>query len=114
MHALTGSDTTSRISTKSKAFKIAQSDTFRDNLAMFGEDELTGDLLRVAECFLVRCFATVDAAALTTFDELRYFIYHKSKKIELDSFPSSSSCMKIFPIHATVRNVLVQPSVPVE
>ena len=60
--APTGSDTKSRISTKTKAFKIAQSDIFRENLATFGEDELTGDLLRVAECFLVRCFATVDVA----------------------------------------------------
>ena len=95
MHALTGSDTTSKIGTKKKAFKIAKDEIFQDSLATFGEDKLSGDLMRAAECFLVRCRATADAKSISSFDGLRHFNFHKSQMIDLDSFSCTSTTIQL-------------------
>ena len=94
VHALTGSDTTSKISTKQKAFKIAKDEIFLDGLATFGEDKLSGDLMRAAECFLVRCLATADTKTISSFNGLRHFTFHKSQKINLESFPCTSTTIQ--------------------
>ena len=78
VHPLTGSDTTSKVSTKQKAFKIAKDEIFLDSLATFGEDIISGDKMVAAECFLVRCLATADAKTISSFDGLRHFNFYKS------------------------------------
>ena len=92
VHALTGCDMKSKISTKKRGFKTAKSEMFRDR---FGEDQMSGDLMRAAEYFLVRCLATSESAEVSSFDALRHSVFHnRKKKIDLDTFPCSSACIR--------------------
>ncbi|KAG1654620.1 Ionotropic receptor 25a [Nymphon striatum] len=89
VHALTGCDTTSKVSTKYAAFKVAEqggSDLIKD----FGKLELTNDMEHRAETFLS---SAVAGFKFDTMDQIRYFQYHhkgiKNNFVELA--PTSSS-----------------------
>ena len=89
LHCLTGCDTTSKISTKTMALKVAQS-VANVYLMEFGKQPLTEDMERNAEIFLVRSLG----ANFLTMDELRFHQFHH-KKIK--------SFQDLVPTSATVR-----------
>ena len=97
VHALTGCDTTSKISTKNKAFKTSKLEKFQKSLATFGEITLTEELVATSEEFLVECLASKEAKATgaKTFDSLRHFMFHNRKKdIDLDTLPCTSRSLR--------------------
>ncbi|KAG1678573.1 hypothetical protein GQR58_013376 [Nymphon striatum] len=89
LHALTGCDTTSKVSTKYAAFKVAEqggSDLIKD----FGKLEFTNDMEHRAETFLS---SAVAGSKFDTMDQIRYFQYHhKGIKNNFEELaPTSSS-----------------------
>ena len=97
VHTLTGCDTTSKISTKNKAFKTSKLEKFQKSLATFGEITLTEELVATSEEFLVECLASKEAKAtgVKTFDSLRHFMFHNRKKnIDLDTLPCTSRSLR--------------------
>ena len=83
VHILTGCDVASKIGTKSAALK---SDPHM-YLKNFGENELLESYLVHAELYLIKVLQSNS----TTFDELRYELYRKKKKILYDLPPTSRS-----------------------
>ena len=73
VHALTGCDTTSKVSTKSRALKTAI--TCGDLIKSFGKDEINDQMISDAEQFLVKCVSSSKSHFPTSFDELGYEIY---------------------------------------
>ena len=47
-----------------KPLRLLKDEICLDSLTTFGEEMLSGDLMRAAECFHVRCLATIDAKTL--------------------------------------------------
>ena len=89
MHALTGSDTTSKIGAKKAALETAESN-FGELLLCFAKESITLDMINQDERFLVQCCAPKSACKM--FDELRYQIYHKQAfKFDLEKIPATSS-----------------------
>ncbi|KAG1670900.1 hypothetical protein GQR58_016621 [Nymphon striatum] len=89
VHALTGCDTTSKVSTKYAAFKVAEqggSDLIKD----FGKLKFTNDMEHRAETFLS---SAVAGSKFDTMDQIRYFQYHhKGIKNNFEELaPTSSS-----------------------
>ena len=69
VHALTGCDTTSKVSTKHAAFKVAEqggSELIKD----FGKLQLTSDMDHKAEMFLA---STIGGSKFDTMDKVQYF-----------------------------------------
>ena len=88
MPALTGSDTTYKISTKHAAMKA-----IHNNLTLiqnFNNLELTESMIQMAENFLVRCLKpTID---LETFDNLRLAAFNSnSLKMGFETIPCTSA-----------------------
>ena len=72
VHALTGCDTTSKVSTKNAAFKVAEqggSELIKD----FGKLQLTSDMEHKAEKFLT---CAIGGFKFDTVDKICYFQYH--------------------------------------
>jgi len=88
LHALTGCDTTSKISTKLAVLKAT-----RNNLSLihnFDSSELTESMIQMAETFLVRCLKpTTD---LETFDDLRLAAFNSNAlKMDFERTPCTSA-----------------------
>jgi hypothetical protein len=80
---------TSKIGTKVSALKIALSEKF-DGLNSFGQMAINEEMVSLAEKFLVRCICKDES--VNTFDQLRNMVYYKkSKKMDLERFPPTSS-----------------------
>ena len=101
-YALTGCDTTSKISTKSRALKTAI--TCGDLLKSFGKDEISDQMLSDAEQFLVKCVSSSKSHFPTSFDELRYEIYHNEKfTFDLEKLPPTSTSIKQHILRAYIQ-----------
>ena len=57
-HSLTGCDTTSKVGTKEKAFKVASNEKLQQQLPEFGTSVLGHKMLKYAEEFLLECIGT--------------------------------------------------------
>lgn len=99
IHALTGSDTTSKVSTKEKAFKIASHEKHQTQLADFGDNDLTTEMIRYAEEFLLECIGNKESISMgiETFDLLRHFVFHSKDKKDFDveKLPCTSETIKL-------------------
>ena len=91
-HALTGCDVTSKVGTKKNAVKAAHKITHR-GLLRFGFDGLNEEIIASAESFLIDCLP-VSTTGITKFDEVRHSEYHKSKIINISTFPCTSSTLR--------------------
>ena len=80
LHALTGRDSTSKVSTKVAALRTTIEGGGELFLA-FGWSVLTDDMIANAEKFLTRCFSA--RSKCTHFDDLRYDVYHE-KEFQFD------------------------------
>ena len=71
LHALTGSDTTSKVGRKDKAFKVVCSSKHQE-LTIFGENDLNSERIKNAEKFLIECVGNKESLSMgtTTFDRL--------------------------------------------
>ena len=69
VHTLTGCDTTSKVSTKHAAFKVAEQDG-SELIKDFGKLQLTSDMDHKAEMFLA---CTIGGSKFDTMDKVRYF-----------------------------------------
>ena len=87
MPALTGCDTTSKISTKHAAMKAIHNNL---TLIQFNNSELTESMIQMAENFLVRCLKpTTD---LETFDDLHLAAFNSnSLKMNFETIPRTSA-----------------------
>jgi len=93
VHALTGCDTTSKIGTKTSAFKTAEKYGY-ELIYSFGKSELTEQMINNAERFLVRCLSSNEN--IGCFDELRYEVFHKKQlQFNIETFPPISNSIKI-------------------
>ena len=72
IHSLTGCDTTSKIGTKEKAFKVASIEKHQQQLSEFGERVLGHEMLKNAEEFHLECISTREllSRGITTFDSM--------------------------------------------
>ena len=93
-HALTGCDTTSKISTKNNLIKHVMNGKHNSYIESFGKKELDNDMIAAAEFFLVRLFSDVED--VKTFNELRYSVYHKnSANLDLEKLPCTSIAIEL-------------------
>ena len=84
LHALTGCESTSKVSTKAAALSTAIES---------GRSKVTEDLIANAKKFLNRCLSL--SSICTHFDHLRYDIHHKKKfQFDLEKYPATSESMK--------------------
>jgi hypothetical protein len=89
VHALTGCDTTSKVGTKLSALQTAEKYGY-ELLSSFGTSDITDEMIKNAEKFLVRCID--HNSHVDTFDDLRNQIYHRhSFKLDLERLPPTSS-----------------------
>ena len=72
VHALTGCDTTSKVSTKHAAFKVAEQGGL-ELIKDFGKLQLTSDMKQKVEKFLA---SAIGGSKFDTMDKIRYFQYH--------------------------------------
>ena len=87
IHTLTGSDTATKVGTKSSAIR-AGADCYH-LMYSFGRDSLSDKLITDAEKFLLKCITKHD---VDTFDELRFIVYHdKYSKFDIEHFPQTST-----------------------
>ena len=107
IQALSGSDTTSKIGTKNKAFKVAKNEKHQTALQHFGIGELDSFMLDAAEAFLIDCISTrkSNLAGSNSFNNLRHLIYHDSKKFELANLPCTTNtlCLHIMRAYLQTR-----------
>ena len=93
IHALTGCDTTSKVSTKKVAFACAQSDSV-DFIQTFAKQPLSENMINDAESFLVKCLSP-KSISVSTFDELRYIKYHsQSFNLDFEKLPTTSTSIR--------------------
>ena len=90
IHCLTGCDTTSKISTKPTAIKVAEA-CAAEYLMDFGKQPLTEDMERHAEMYLVRTLGS----DLHTMDELRFYQYHHKKIRSFQDLAPTSSTIRL-------------------
>lgn len=91
IHSLTGCDTTSKFSTKTKAVKMGLKKGF-DLLNSFGRETINDNIIADAEAFLLSCITTHD---VNSFDELRHIVYHeKHSKFDIEKFPPTSATVE--------------------
>ena len=83
--------------TKKRAFKEAMKEHNQEKLAKFGTKTLDEDMIRCTEEYLVDCLSTVASrdAGASTFDTLRHYFFHHSKKFELDKMPCTSKSIEL-------------------
>ena len=92
VHSLSGCDTTSKVSTKKSALKVASLRS--DLLEGFGQGPLTENMISSAEKFLVGCISDLDK--VETFDELRHYQYHKkSFEFSLEKLAATSKSIHL-------------------
>lgn len=93
LHALSGCDTTSKVSTKLSVFKAAEQGGL-ELLKDFGKNnELSHDVEIKAEQFLAHAIGGVN---IDTFNELRYFLYHhKSIKNNFEKLVPTSNSIQL-------------------
>ena len=94
LHSLTGCDSISKVGTKSAALKCVPEHGYL--IADFGKSELTEDIVKRAENFLINCIKPVTSTS-RTFDQLRFNQYFdiKSKKVDLSHVPCTSSTLRL-------------------
>ena len=81
LHALTGCDTTSKISTKLAALKAVCKPGNSYLILNFGNPQLTERAIQMAETFLVKCIQP--STDLATFDDLRLAAFN-SNALKMD------------------------------
>ena len=86
-----GCDKKSKIRTKSAALKVASTEIF-DELVSFGQSIMDEETLTLAENFLFwRFFKDKNVKML---NQLRNIVYYeKSKELDLEKLPATSSCV---------------------
>ena len=90
-YGLSGSDSTSKVSTKAAVLKALLEHGHL--LDAFGLDELSEGMSQNAEEFLVKCI--LSSSGCTNFNDLRYEMYHHKKfKFDLHKFPCTSESLK--------------------
>ena len=97
VHAFTGCDTTSKVGTKLSALQTAEKYGY-ELLSSFGTSDITDEMIKNAEKFLVRCID--HNSHVDTFDDLRNQIYHRhSFKLDLEG------CHLRHPVFFYISNV---------
>ena len=92
-HALTGCDSTSKVSTKNNLIKHVTDGKYNRYIENFGIEDLDKDMIAAAEFFLVRLFSDVED--VKTFNDLRYSVYHKnSANLDLGKLPCTSNAIE--------------------
>ena len=90
LHALTGCDSTSKVSTKLSALNIIRKQENRSMILNFDSPHLTDDAIQMAESFLVKCLKP--STNLETFDELRLAEFDNSAlKIDFEKTACTST-----------------------
>ena len=98
LHALTGCESTSKVSTKAAALSTAIEG---------GQSKVTDDLIANTKKFLIRCLSL--RSICTHFDHLRYEIHHKKKfQFDLEKYPATSENMKQHILYAYFQAFLWQ------
>ena len=93
VHALTGGDFTSKISTKTNAIKVACTEKGYF-LNSFANHNLSKEVLSNAELFLIHCIK--GNTVYRTFNPLRNSVYHrKCNKLGLGKFPCTSGTLEL-------------------
>ena len=99
IHALTESDTTSKVRTKDKAFKVACNSKYQHQLAKFGENVLNSELMKKAEEFLKEFVGNKESLSMgiATFDRLRHFVFHSENKKDfaIEKLPCTSETIRL-------------------
>ena len=95
-----GYDTSSKIGTKVKALKAAETNG-NEVLCFFGKSELTENMIDDAEKYLLHC---VSHECISSFDELRNDTYHKKlQQFDLEKFPPTSSSIRQHTLRAYLQ-----------
>ena len=95
IHALTGCDTTSKVSSKLQAFKAAQKPEYA-SLIKFGISKLAECMYGTAERFPLECIMRGESWVLNTFDELWCSRYHSHNlKFDLERYPCTSRSIRL-------------------
>ncbi len=90
LHALTGCDTTSKVSTKSAALKAICSQENSSMILNFECSPLTEDTIQMAETFLVKCLKP--STDKTTFDDLRLATFSSNAlKLDFEKTPCTAT-----------------------
>ena len=90
LHALTGCDTTSKISTKHAALRAVQKPLICSLILNFDCPQLTENALQMAETFLVKCLKP--STDLQTFDDLRLDAFDSyALNIDFEKTPCTST-----------------------
>ena len=82
IHNLTGSDTTSKVGAKQKAFKAANNSKHQQQLEKFGENDLNSEMMNNAEEFLIECVKNKESLSMgiAMFNRLQHFVFHSEDK----------------------------------
>lgn len=89
LHALTGCDTTSKVSTKAAALKAISKPEQSSLILNFDHLPLTDDAVRMAELFLVKCLKP--STDLETFNDLRVDAFNSNAlKLDFEKTPCTS------------------------
>ena len=99
IHSLTGCDTTSKVGTKEKAFKVASNEKLQQQLCEFGERVLGHEMPKYAEEFLLECIGTRESLSrgITTFDSMRHDNFHNEerKDFNIEKLPCTYESIKL-------------------
>ena len=99
IHSLTGCDTTSKVGTKEKAFKVASNEKHQQQLFEFGERVLGHEMLKYAEEFLLEFIGTRESLSrgITTFDSMQHYNFHnkEGKDFNIGKLPCISESIKL-------------------
>ena len=91
-HSLSGCDSASKVATKGKAMRVAQTSEGHSLLYRFGRDEISEEMIEDAEKFLLLC---VTKHNVDTFDELRFIVFHeKFQEFDIEKFPPTSASIR--------------------
>ena len=92
LHAVSGTDTTPKVGTKSCALRTVKR-IGPNLLKTFGIEQLNEDMMVSTEKFMVGFFT--DSSEICTFDQLRHEFYYKNKKsLNLKTFPPTSNSIR--------------------
>ena len=105
IHALTGSDTTSKIGSKKKAVNVAKNEKHQVALQNFGIGALDTFMLQCAEAFLVDCISTrkSNLVGSNSFDQLRHLFYFDDKKFVLKKLPCTTNSLHLHIMRAYLQ-----------
>lgn len=92
VHVFPGCETTSKIVTKTVAFKIANKCGYELLCFFVGKTEITDEIIRNAEILLSKCISNLN---LDKFDDLKFELYYKKLyHFDLQKFPPTSSSIR--------------------